>query len=211
MADDRNPRPVSGEIMAGAAAGSARMPAIASGDALDAEFETVTASDPSPARPAAPTSTPAGLASLRAGDPAPGGRGGAVFWSAGLAAVIVAFWASGGHAILGAPVPADASVRAERGAHALRIENVVSRTQEGRDGRFVLFVDGDARNGSDAPHDLPAIDIAVTGSDGTTARYLIDTGARRLAPGESHGFSSRLDAPAGGVRSVSVTFREEPR
>jgi hypothetical protein len=208
MADEPKPRAVSGEIMAGP---QPSQPSIRDGgedaDAIEADFETIAVA---PARePAEPAfaSVPAGLDSLRNAGAPERGRGGAVFWSAGALAALVAFWVSGGHALM-TPDPADA--RAKRNAHPLYIENVVSRTEQG-DGRFLLFVEGDARNGSDASHALPPIDIAVTDNDGATQRYRLDTGRTELVPGQRYGFSSRLEAPKPGVRSVSVTFREETR
>ncbi len=209
MADDRKPRPVSGEIMAGSQPSPS--PVRDQGEdalAIDADFETITATSPRDDAdvPAAPV--PAGLESLKPGrDALRSQRGGAVFWSVGGAAVLLAFWAAGGHALMETET---AQARTERGAHPLRIENVVSRT-EMREGRSLLFVDGDARNGGEADHALPAIDIAVTDNDGATQHYRLDTGASKLVPGQRYGFSSRLDAPPTGVRSVSVTFREETR
>jgi hypothetical protein len=209
MADEPKPRAVSGEIMAGP---QPSQPPIRDGGedagAIEADFETIGAA---PARETAEPSSapvPAGLDSLKSTSaPDRSGRGGAVFWSIGALAALVAFWISGGHALL-TPDPADA--RTKRSVHPLYIENVVSRTEESG-GRFVLFVEGDARNGSDASHALPAIDIAVTDNDGATQRYRLDTGRTELVPGQRYGFSSRLEAPKPGVRSVSVTFREEIR
>ena len=39
-------------------------------------------------------------------------------------------------------------------------------------------------------------------------RYRLGTSGRPLAPGEAFAFSSRLDVPKNGVKSVSVTFGE---
>ena len=55
---------------------------------------------------------------------------------------------------------------------------------------------------------LPELEIVVTGNDGLTTRYRLGTSGRPLAPGETFGFSSRLEAPKNGVKTVSVTFAE---
>ena len=47
---------------------------------------------------------------------------------------------------------------------------------------------------------------AVTGNDRRITRYTLGTSNRSLAPGERFGFSSRLDVPRNGVKTVSVTF-----
>ena len=58
------------------------------------------------------------------------------------------------------------------------------------------------------PTILPALEIRVTGNDGRITRYRLGTAARPLAPGETFAFSSRLDVPKNGVKTVSVTFAE---
>jgi hypothetical protein len=82
---------------------------------------------------------------------------------------------------------------------------VASRVED-RAGRKVLFVDGRATNhgGSELP--LPPIEIAVTGVDGSIARYRLGTLPDLLPPGGQFNFSSRLEAPKEGVRTVSVAF-----
>ena len=52
------------------------------------------------------------------------------------------------------------------------------------------------------------IEIAVTGNDGLVTRYRLGTSGRPLSPGETFDFSSRLDAPKNGVKTVTVTFAE---
>ena len=55
---------------------------------------------------------------------------------------------------------------------------------------------------------LPSLGIAVTGNDGRITRYRLGTSGRPIAPGETFAFSSRLDVPKNGVKTVSVTFGE---
>ena len=55
---------------------------------------------------------------------------------------------------------------------------------------------------------LPPLEIRVTGNDGRTTRYTLGTSGRPLAPGERFAFSSRLEVPKNGVKTVSVTFAE---
>lgn len=75
-------------------------------------------------------------------------------------------------------------------------------------GREMLFVDGEAFNrGADAAR-LPPIDIRVTGGDGRLTVYNLGTGEQVLAPGGRYTFSSRLEAPKEGVKTVLVAFRE---
>ena len=55
---------------------------------------------------------------------------------------------------------------------------------------------------------LPPLEINVTANDGNVMRYNLGTSSEPLAPGAAFGFSSRLEAPKEGVKSVSVTFQE---
>jgi hypothetical protein len=72
----------------------------------------------------------------------------------------------------------------------------------------VLFVDGEAANDGAAAQQLPPLEIVVTGNDGRITRYRLGTSGRPLAPGETFAFSSRLDVPKNGVKTVSVSFGE---
>ena len=72
----------------------------------------------------------------------------------------------------------------------------------------ILFVDGEAANDGSAVAHLPPLDIAVTGNDGRITHYRLGTSGRPMAPGETFAFSSRLDVPKNGVKTVSVTFAE---
>ena len=48
--------------------------------------------------------------------------------------------------------------------------------------------------------------VSLRVNNGAMMRYNLGTSAEPLAPGAAFGFSSRLEAPKEGVRSVSVTF-----
>ncbi len=72
----------------------------------------------------------------------------------------------------------------------------------------LLFVDGEAANDGAGTLPLPPLEIRVTGEDGRVTRYTLGTAGRALAPGERFAFSSRLDLPKNGVRTVSVAFAE---
>jgi hypothetical protein len=72
----------------------------------------------------------------------------------------------------------------------------------------LLFIDGEASNDGNGASALPPLEIRVTGNDGRITRYTLGTAGRPLAPGERFAFSSRLDVPKNGVRTVSVAFAE---
>src|SRR5690606_11426388 len=116
-----------------------------------------------------------------------------------------AFWVSGGHALLtSGPAPGIAAKT------PLAIADVKSRI-ETHGGRAVLFVEGRAANDGGATLALPPIEIAVTANDGGVARYRLAATDTELKPGDRYSFSSRLDAPASGVRTVAVAFQEDER
>ncbi len=69
-------------------------------------------------------------------------------------------------------------------------------------------MDGEAANDGAGTLPLPPLEIRVTGEDGRVTRYTLGTAGRALAPGERFAFSSRLDLPKNGVRTVSVAFAE---
>lgn len=208
---DDKARPVSGEIMSGA---PARTPAPLAGDVSDAQYETVSVAGGEPAprfdrAPAPEKGAAAGMDFLKAGAAGTGrGRGGPLFWACGLLLVALAFWISGGHALVGRGAPGPAA-QAPAGS-ALHIAGVTSRI-EAHDGRSVLFVEGRAENRGGAALALPGIGIAVTANDGAVTRYHLATRGTELKPGDRYSFSSRLEAPDSGVRTVSVAFQEDER
>jgi hypothetical protein len=88
---------------------------------------------------------------------------------------------------------------------ALIISTVTSRVDRTGE-RALLFVDGEAGNDGAAAASLPPLEISVTGNDGSITRYRLGTSGRELAPGERFAFSSRVDVPRSGVKTVSVAF-----
>lgn len=127
---------------------------------------------------------------------------GALFWTVGTMLVAATFWISGGHALF-----RDLALFNRSEPETLRIVNVSSRI-DASGAKAVLLVDGETLNEGKAVDQLPAIEIAVTENDGLITRYRLGTAGRQLAPGETFGFSSRLDAPKNGMKAVSVTFVE---
>lgn len=208
MAEAVKPRVVSGEIMASTA--STRSSVAERMDVVEAEFETVEGEGPFGTRPNVSLSEagqPAlGMDTLKGAvatprKPAPGGP---LFWSFGLALAACAFWVSGGHALVRMdPSPLQAIAEP---ANVLRIVDVTSSVAVSG-GRRVLNVDGAAINEGAGPALLPGIEIAVTGGNGRLTRYNLGTSDRPLPGGERFVFSSRLEVPKDGVKSVSVRFR----
>jgi hypothetical protein len=216
MAEDPTARPVSGEIMTGPAANAVpeRFMQESPGDIVDADYEVLprlaAKADPEPSPFARPFASPPieGMDMLRkpetAGERPPASRGGPIFWIAGVGAALAAFWVSGGHALVRhASLPFDTG---QSGA-TLSISGIASRV-DATGPEPVLFVDGETTNDGARPASMPPLEISVTGNDGHVTRYRLGTSGRPLAPGQRFGFSSRLDVPRNGVRTVSVTFAE---
>ena len=222
MADEVKPRAVSGEIMTDAPDAPEASPGHPphDGDVIDAEYMSLPPdhrpSEPRRAEPAARESpavigsaaAPAGsMEMLRRKDadatPQRPARGGPLFWIMGIGLAAAAFWVSGGH-VLVRNVP---FIGSEVSRSALRISGVTSRVDVSG-ARPVLFIDGEAANDGDATEHLPPLDIAVAGNDGLVTHYRLGTAGRPLAPGETFAFSSRLDVPKNGVKTVSVTFAQ---
>ncbi len=217
MAEEEKPRAVSGEIMAGGAEASVRPRR--DGDFIDADYISVPAAPSGAGASAFPATggaampppvlvdvpPAAGMEMLRLLEPSPAApaRGGPVFWIVGVALVLAAFWVSGGHAL----VQGLAHVGGDAAQGALRISAVTSRV-DASGKRAILFVDGEAANDGAALAHLPPLEIAVTGNDGLVTRYRLGTSGRPMAPGETFAFSSRLDAPKNGVKTVTVTFAQ---
>jgi hypothetical protein len=209
MADNRTARPVSGEIMTGTAtiAAPGRSPFDAA-DIVDADYVVLPRSAARP-EPAAPPpqipSTPSigGMGMLRRPEAAPArsSRGGPMFWIAGVGMALASFWVSGGHALVRqSPFWASSAP-----ASALTISGVTSRI-DASGLNPVLFVDGEAANEGERPEALPPLEIRVTDNNSNIIRYRLGTSNRSLAPGERFGFSSRLDVPRNGVKTVAVVF-----
>lgn len=214
MADAHKARPVSGEIMtdaAGPPAGAGVF--IPEGhEVIDADYEVVPRGPRSfaPIQPPprlAPTPPVEGMEMLRKADGAlrrqPVSRGGAAFWSVGIGIALAAFWIAGGDVMVrGLHQFADGAQ-----ATAFTLSGVNSRV-DASGAKPLLFVDGEAANDSAGTRPLPPLEIRVTGEDGSITRYTLGTAGRTLAPGERFAFSSRLDLPKNGVRTVSVAFAE---
>lgn len=209
MADIATARSVSGEMMTGGLArGRVNAPPL---DIIDADYIEVM---PEPRatkaarRPAAePTAQQAGLSTLSR-EPVRVGtkrssRGGPLFWLVGGLAVIGAFWISGGHSI----VREKLFLGAEAPAAKLEISNVRSSNVT-VDGAQALIVDGDIRNDGQASGQAPSLVIQVLSVNGQATLYRLGTLRTPLAPGAKYSFSSRLDMPKDGVKTVSVTFDE---
>jgi len=207
MAHAVKARLVSGEIMASAPA--VRAGAAADAQIIDAEFETLVEEVAFGARPAPANVGPArlvsGMDTLKRNAAARQGRqrGGLLFWVAGLTLVACAFWLSGGHALV-----LGGSQQSFGTATALRIVDVTSSVTSAGNRPF-LSVGGAAVNDGAAPVTMPAIEIKVTGNAGRISRYNLGTSDRPLGPGQRFAFSSRLEVPMDGVKSVAVGFRED--
>jgi len=185
---------------------------IVSGDIIDAEYITLPLQPQRGLKPQNPPSSialavapMAGMDMLRqlreTATPRKPARGGPLFWAAGIGLAVAAFWVSGGHALVrGSPFLAAPH-------SALRISGVTSRV-DATGARPILLVDGGAANDGASIDYLPSLGIVVTGNDGLTTRYRLGTSGRPIAPGETFAFSSRLDVPKNGVKTVSVTFAE---
>lgn len=204
MADSTIITPLSGEIMAGDAFAGARRERPQ--DIVDAEYETLTRAAPN-AVPLVqpPVADKPGMDLLRDSKaPAGSARGGAGFWGAGMLAAAAAFWMAGGHT-LSRYMPFSAT-----DGGTVRVASLVSRIAETAAGPR-LFIDGAVENTASASTPAPDLSIQVTGRDGAVTRYRISTVGQTIASGAAWKFSSRIDAPHAGVRSVSVIIAEDKR
>lgn len=207
MSERDKARPVSGEIMTGASG--------VTGPSRDnfSEAEVVSVEPPRHGKSTTPSPQPSaeGMDVLKASATPPsssvqGSRGGPLFWTTGLALVALAFWVSGGHALVRQSLPA---IGAEQ-RDSLRIVGVTSKV-ENRDGRDILLVSGEVRNSGRDAETMRPIEITVVDQAGRATRYFLGTRADDLAPGNRYSFSSRIEAPRNGVKSVSVSFQEGMR
>lgn len=127
--------------------------------------------------------------------------GGPMFWAGGVVVAFAAFWVAGGHTLL------DAEATTGDGATGLRIASVISRVD--RSGtKPILLVDGKAVNDSGAAVSMPPLQIQIVTAEGGSTLYKLGTAGRSLAGGDIFDFSSRLDLPKDGVRTVFVTFAQ---
>lgn len=215
MADSHTARPVSGEIMTDAAfdAATGRLSQHFGHDIVDADYEILPSSEAiaplDGASLAAAAPTPAGMDMLRtamqvkeaaATRPA---RGGPLFWGLGMALAAAAFWVSGGHSL----IRQSAVFGVAQAGPRFSISAISSRIEETASGP-VLLVEAEAINGGPDATPLPPLEIHVTGNEGKTTRYNLGTATEPLPAGRRFAFSSRLDVPKNGVKTVSVTFGE---
>ena len=130
-----------------------------------------------------------------------------MFWVFGLGLAAGAFWVSGGHALVRQAPFAGETEPAQPVVNPLHIVDVTSRVEE-HGGRRCCSWRARRVNDDRIARTLPKLEIGVTANDGTVMRYNLGTAAEPLAPGAAFAFSSRLEAPKEGVKSVSVTFQE---
>ncbi|MVA96107.1 hypothetical protein GN330_02440 [Nitratireductor sp. CAU 1489] len=212
MVDAANVRPVSGEIMAGGRSRAARTDFAS--EIVDADY--ITLDDPSMVRDnsrSAPRVEPgssgiSGMDMLKNHGQHPAGRrerrAGPLFWAVGAMAALAAFWISGGHTLRGAlfsAAPASA-------ADAMRL--VALRSHLDASGvRGIVHVDGAVANNGASAEQVPRLAIEVRGDGGAVTRYILDPGRARIGPGTRFPFSSRVNAPEGGVAGISVSMITE--
>lgn len=185
-------------------------------DIIDADYQVVQPAEPAgrlvtdiSASPAHPSDVPSldGMEMLRSAQlnttRQPERRTGPLFWASGVCLALVTFWIAGGHAIirpalaeLGAPSP-----------KPLRIASVISQVD--RSGtRPIIQIDGKAVNDGKDAVALPSLEIQIVSTAGSSTLYKLGTAGRSLEGGGFFDFSSRLDMPKDGVRTVFVTFSE---
>lgn len=223
MADGSRPRAVSGEIMTDPPADAPDRPApegAGADDVIDAEYISLPLEGPlrepqraestaheAPASIGSAAAPLGGMEMLRRKDAAAPAqkteRGGPLFWTLGIGLAAAAFWVSGGHVL----VRNASIIGIEAPRSALRVSGVTWRV-DATGARPVLFIDGEAVNDGTATEHLPPLDIAVAGNDGLVTHYRLGTAGRPLVSGETFAFSSRLEAPKNGVKTVSVTFAQ---
>lgn len=218
MSNRNGARPLSGEII-DVQRPIAQVRAAAGNEVIDAEYETVT---PSKVRGKADSAAPehgpgmnssaqsTGMDMLKraafANPDNTSQKAGPAFWLVGAAVALAAFWVSGGHVLM--PVT-DTVIPKQAAGHSLRIAAVDSRV-ETRNGKSVLFVDGEIFNPGMRQATIPDVSINVLDHGGRTTRYYLGTNSRRIGAGDRFDFSSRVHVPKDGVKSVSVTLQEKP-
>jgi hypothetical protein len=211
MSNTHTARSVPGEIMAGASQRSHGYTGSRDhSDVIEADFEVI-ATDRilPPERPAAAkaeTGNPvAGLTFLAKQAPSPTGwfgrPGGAAFLTLGIGLAAIAFWMLGGHTLV------TSATRPQALHAALTLMGVTSRV-DSTGNNPILLIDGEAGNDGGTFATVPPIEIRVASLDGSVTRYKLGTSSPVIGPGERFAFSSRLEVPKNGVKSVSVTFAE---
>lgn len=153
-----------------------------------------------------PAASAGGMEMLRGSAPPARERmpGGPLFWGAGIAVALAAFWVSGGHALV-RHSPLFSPAQAAKAAFSV---TAISSRFDVSGPHPVLLVDGEAANEGSESGILPPLEIRVAAPGGATTRYRLGTSGRMLGPGQSLAFSSRLDVPKNGVGAVSVAFTE---
>ncbi|MBS3647997.1 hypothetical protein KEU06_05050 [Pseudaminobacter sp. 19-2017] len=182
-------------------AASNRRAAKQPGDVIDAEFETV---GPQAQKAGRIDPREVGLNGLTCRVPTStrlfDRRGGVAFWLTGMTLVASAFWISGGHTLARNFLPGGETA-------APTISGLTARI-DASGARHLLLVDGTASNEGTRQVKLPFLTISVSARDGSVTRYKLGTSSPSLASGERFAFSSRLDVPRSGVKSVAVSFAE---
>lgn len=128
--------------------------------------------------------------------------GGPLFWISGAILALAAFWTAGGYSLLSRP--AQTAITDNSG---LRIASVISRVDR-TGARPILMVDGKAVNESASAVAMPPLHIQIVSAAGGSTLYKLGTAGQSLASGDFFDFSSRLDLPKDGVKTVFVTFAQ---
>lgn len=190
---------------------SAAFPASqAAGKVIDADYVVV---DPPSARAGVSASsrssgeTAGGIGILRpsraARDAPMSRRAGAGFWSVGFTLAMLSFWVSGGHALAAAWMEAGRD-RAPAGG-GLTLALLGSNVTSGASGP-VLEVETEITNERAQARPTPAVAILIVANNGDAMRYAAPPVPGEIGAGGRQRLTSRMPAPAGGVRSVSVAF-----
>ena len=88
----------------------------------------------------------------------------------------------------------------------LDIRDVISAREPAGDGE-ALVIEGVIANTADAPRDLPLIRVALFDADNEEIQFVtVSPDQPALPPGETVGFTARLDNPAATARRIKVTF-----
>lgn len=128
-------------------------------------------------------------------------RAGPLFWIGGLALAAVAFWVSGGHALL---APSFTRMQATVPAQ-LRIAGWDSKI-DSTGANPTLMIDGEVVNGGTTSEPMPSLQIEVASPNGTSTHYKLGTGDASIDAQGTFPFSGRLHLPKDGVKTVSVSF-----